>query len=610
MLKTGPDGSLWIADMYRAVIEHPEWIPDDWERRLDLRAGSEQGHIYRVRPVDRKPRTIPRLDRLDDAGLVAALDSPGGWQRDTAERLLLHRGGRGAVGALRSLVASTKRPQARVQAIWTLADLGGLDDASAMAGLNDTDPRVREAVVAAVEPLLRGSPAVAEAVLRLAEDRAARVRFRVALLLGNWDDHRAGEALARLARRDGGDSWMRAAILCSALPHVPALLAELLGREGEGTPPPIVEPVLELAGSLPGGLSEAVVRSIGRPAGRDGRFATWQYAALAGLLAARERSKTPLALDLDRPFAGVWESARRVVADDSADEASRLAAVGLIRHSADRDAADRGRLVGLLGPRTPLAAQQAAVAALGRLREPGVAALLIEGWRGRTPQVRAAILDALLGRASWRASLLSALESKRIAPAEVDPARRQRLLGDRDLALRSRAAEVFARGTIDRRAAIEAYQPALRLPGNPAAGAAVFRKQCASCHRLGQEGVEVGPDLATLNDKSPGSLLSAILDPNRAVEAKYTGFTVATVDGRVLSGIIASESATSVTLRRQEGKDEVLLRSEIEEIAASGQSLMPEGLEKDLTPRDLADLIAYIRAAGPTRPNPPQIRSE
>jgi putative heme-binding domain-containing protein len=96
-------------------------------------------------------------------------------------------------------------------------------------------------------------------------------------------------------------------------------------------------------------------------------------------------------------------------------------------------------------------------------------------------------------------------------------------------------------------------------------------------------------------------LLVAILDPNRALESKFAAFTVATVDGRILSGLIASESATSVTLRRQEGKDEVLLRSEIEEMSASGQSLMPEGLEKDLSPRDLADLIAYIATAGPVR---------
>ena len=158
MLKTGPDGALWIADMYRAVIEHPEWIPDDWEKRLDLRAGSEQGRIYRVYPVDKKPRPIPRLDQLDAAGLVAALDSPSGWQRDTAQRLLLHRGGSGgdrAAASARSRARSGRKT--RVQAIWTLADLGGLDEPSALAGLTDADPRVREASIAAVEPLLRSS---------------------------------------------------------------------------------------------------------------------------------------------------------------------------------------------------------------------------------------------------------------------------------------------------------------------------------------------------------------------------------------------------------------------------------------------------------------------
>ena len=126
-LKTGPDGALWVADMYRAVIEHPEWIPADVQKRIDLRAGSQEGRIYRVFPVDRRPRPIPRLDRLDTAGLVAAIDSPSGWQRDTALRLLLHRNDRSAALPLRRLIRSTRRPQARAQAIAALALLHGLD---------------------------------------------------------------------------------------------------------------------------------------------------------------------------------------------------------------------------------------------------------------------------------------------------------------------------------------------------------------------------------------------------------------------------------------------------------------------------------------------------
>ena len=330
MLKTGPDGALWVADMYRAVIEHPEWIPDEWEKRLNLRAGSEQGRIYRVYPVDKKPRPIPRLDGLDTAGLVAALDSPSGWQRDTAQRLLLHRGGTEAFAPLRALVMGTKRSKTRVQAIWTLADLGGLDEPTALAGLTDREPRVKESVIAAVRPRLRSSPKMAEAVVRLVDDSDRQVRFQVALAMGDWDDHRGGDALARLARRDGKDSWMRAAILSSAVPHVATLLSSLLGADEEGTPPPseMVERLLEVAGALPGGgLNEAVAKTIGKPAGQGGRHAPWQFAALAGLLAARDRSKTPRSLDLDKPFAGLWEAARGLVKDDSASEADRLAAL-------------------------------------------------------------------------------------------------------------------------------------------------------------------------------------------------------------------------------------------------------------------------------------------
>ncbi len=446
MLKTGPDGALWIADMYRAVIEHPEWIPDDWEKRLDLRAGSEQGRIYRVFPVDQRPRPIPRLDRLDEAGLVAALDSPSGWQRDAAHRLLLHRGGTAAIPALRELAMHTRRPQTRVQAIWALADLGGLDASSALAGLTDADSRVREAIVEAVEPLLRESSAVADAVLRLADHPEARVRFRLALLLGDWDDHRAGDALAKLARRDGKDSWMRAAILCSALPHVPALLGGLLSGEGAGEPPPeMVEPLLALAGALPGGgLSDAAIRSIGRPAGQGGRYAPWQFSALAGLLSARERARKPLSIDLDQPFASLWESARRLVPDDTAVEAERVAAVSLLRHSAAKDASDRDRIAGLLRPRVSAAIQQAAVTNLGYVNDPRVADLLLAGWKGHSPQIRGTVLDALLSRREWTGTLLSALEAGRISPAEIDPARRERLIRRRDPALRAKAEALFA----------------------------------------------------------------------------------------------------------------------------------------------------------------------
>jgi putative heme-binding domain-containing protein len=118
-------------------------------------------------------------------------------------------------------------------------------------------------------------------------------------------------------------------------------------------------------------------------------------------------------------------------------------------------------------------------------------------------------------------------------------------------------------------------------------------------------GVETGPSLASLTEKSPEALLIAILDPNRAFESRYTNFTIATKDGRLMTGLITSETANSVTLRHQEGKEDVVLRTDIEEMAASGQSFMPEGLEKGMSVRDMANLLAFlVNVERPPKPFP------
>src|SRR5207249_875893 len=117
MCRTGPDGALWISDMYRFVIEHPKWVPEAAQKKLNLRAGDDKGRIYRVYPEGKQPRPITRLDKLDTAGLVAALDSPNGPQRDLAQQMLLWRDDKTAVERLKKLVATCSRPQARLQAL-------------------------------------------------------------------------------------------------------------------------------------------------------------------------------------------------------------------------------------------------------------------------------------------------------------------------------------------------------------------------------------------------------------------------------------------------------------------------------------------------------------
>ncbi len=210
-LKTGPDGALWVADMYRAVIEHPEWIPADVQKKLDLRAGSEEGRIYRVYPgrpeaaadpparsarhrgPGRRPRQPQRLAARHGPAAAHAQERPLG-HRAAAQTGSARRDGR-KLGFRRSGRSSL---------------LNGLDEATAVSALADPHPQVRRNAVKASEGMLKDSPRLADAVLALADDPDPRVRLQLALALGNWNDPRAGKALAQMVRRDPDDPWIRA----------------------------------------------------------------------------------------------------------------------------------------------------------------------------------------------------------------------------------------------------------------------------------------------------------------------------------------------------------------------------------------------------------------
>src|SRR5207247_5516406 len=189
------------------VIEHPEWIPLDWQKRLDLRAGHDKGRIYRVYPVGAKPRAIPRLDKLDTAGLVAALDSPSGWQRDLAQQMLLWRNDKAAIPSLARMALDTSfRPLARIHALCTLDGLSALKELNVLHyPLMDKHPGVVRHAIRLCEPHLNSSPGLGSCMTTLSTHPDPQVRLQLAYTLGTWNDPESGKILGQLAARDGGD---------------------------------------------------------------------------------------------------------------------------------------------------------------------------------------------------------------------------------------------------------------------------------------------------------------------------------------------------------------------------------------------------------------------
>src|SRR5262249_13644628 len=157
-------------DMYRAVIEHPQWIPLDIQKKIDLRAGHDRGRIYRIVPKSGLTFVKPQLGKASAAELVGQLENTNAWWRMTAQRLLIERQDRTACEPLRKLAHESSMPLARLHALWTLDGLGALDEALIVRALQDREPRLREHGLRLAEARLPGSHELRDAVLRLADD--------------------------------------------------------------------------------------------------------------------------------------------------------------------------------------------------------------------------------------------------------------------------------------------------------------------------------------------------------------------------------------------------------------------------------------------------------
>jgi len=188
-----------------------------------------------------------------------------------------------------------------------------------------------------------------------------------------------------------------------------------------------------------------------------------------------------------------------------------------------------------------------------------------------------------------------------VAASEIGVTCRSRLILHGSAEIRRRAARLLdTPSDAERLEVIEQYRTKLTWPADAARGRAVFLAQCAQCHRLENEGTDVGPDLLALTDRSPEALLVSILDPNRIVEPRYVEYSAVTTSGHVLSGIIAAETGNAVTLIDAQAARHTLLRSDLDELVSTGRSLMPTGTEALLDqPQELLDLIAYLRSLEP-----------
>ena len=599
-----PNGTLLILDMYRETIEHPFSIPEPIKKHLDLTSGKDRGRLYELTPESGVTQRHPKLQTANTEALVKELANPAAWYRETAQRLLVERSDvLTATPLLRDLATNPPSPRARFHALSLLAIFDTIDDADLLRGLNDSEPNIRELAIKLAEPRLKPESDLTRRCLEAAGDPDPMVRFQLALSLGECEAEGATSALAKIALSALDDPWTQAAVLCSSRERAADLLAILIrdkgfqssassdrwindlaiviGAEGKSSP---IETRLAKFQELPTGLRNKLFVGVGRGLERAGL--SRHYLNEPG----NPRFQSILA-----------DAAKAAEEPGESSLGERLDAIRLLGFG-PVDIALKA-LPDRLDAKEPVALQLAAVETISKFDGVEVARSLIDHFRGLSPSVRREAIEALFAKPERVAAVLDAIESKAISANEIEPARRKLLMASKNAAIRDRAIKLLGTDTRqDRAQLIGTYQKSLSQTGDREAGHAVYKKLCATCHRAGDEGVEVGPNLATVTGRTPEDLVTHILDPNREVAPGAMVYNLETAEGTVLTGIIAEESPAALTLKRGEGVLEVVPRARVASVVSTGLSLMPEGLERDLSVQGMADLIAWIRGLAAKTP--------
>lgn len=620
-MSVGPSGAMYVLDMHRKVIEHPEWIPDEIEENLDIKAGMDEGRIYRISlSKERK-----KFDFKTQKGLLEGIQDLNQWVRNTAHRLLMENNMDANTQAeLRKLLQSDNE-LARLHALWILAnkDLATIDDVS--LALKDKQPAIRENALRIAESYLSKQDLVLNEVINILKDPDARVRMQAALSLSTISElapiyqKRQTEILKTLAvsAQLQNDDWNIAALTLAAQNRTAELFAMLISQKG--TDPKLLaslalhangnDPQLELIlkslaeSQLSDNSKQLIVRQLHKnPENMDAKkieplIKNLESDAELGLLYELAALRNKIKLAPSAAFVKYSSKASKSVLDATLSDSVRIQYLAILDFLPY--AQKSNILFECLKNKQSLKLQEGALRQLANYQEPEIGNKVVAMWNDLSPQTRNLASDLLLYIESNHDALLSGLENGSINIGEMnfDLERRRTLLWWTDNETTKRRAKMLFSdsGVSNRKDALAKMQKSLTLEGNVTNGRTIFSNTCATCHIYGSIGNEVGPVLTEINRKSKATLLHEILDPNAATDPKYINHKVETKSGAMHFGIIANENDRSLTIKKIGGEKVTINKSDIKSFRSLGTSLMMEGFENVLSQQDMSDLLEFLQ---------------
>jgi uncharacterized protein len=661
MAEVGPDGHVWVIDWYNYIVQHNP-TPAGFETgrgnayETDLR-DKRHGRIYRVvyQPAAEQPRISLANARPEQ--LVETLRHSNLLWRKHAQRLLVERGSLDIVPQLIQLLSEYRLDAigldvGAIHALWTLHGLDVITSkhpdvvASVVKALKHPSSGVQRNAVLALPRTEELLPILLQSGLV----QHPRGQLRLVTLLALADSPASSEAAQTVVEAMGDtanlrDRWLVDALVAAAAAQDEYFLNALHTIEASQMAEAIKRHPTEL---------QRMVATVAEHVARTGRMSTvhdWSDAL--------SQTPAPIADALILGFQRGWPQGKPVELDGETEAklvqvlerlspesrgqlvnlAARWESPVLARYAAetaalllakarDEDESDNKRLLAARQYIALLASKATAVADVLELVTPRVSPDLATGllvairasdapdsgkeiltqYASWTPSAQRTALSTLLSRAEWSVLLLEAIAEGTVSSSDLTLDQKQGLSSHPDLQLAERARRVLARDgglpSPDRQNVLLELLPLTEQAGDAQRGKLVFKEQCGKCHVHSGEGTRIGPDLTGMAVHSKAELLTHIIDPSRSVEGNYRSYTVVTVDGRVLQGLLASESKTALELYDTEGKQQLILREDVEHIIASPKSLMPDGFEKQVSTVAIVDLLEFLTERGKFLPLP------
>jgi putative membrane-bound dehydrogenase-like protein len=656
MSEVGPDGNVWVIDWYNYIVQHNPTPPGFKTGKgaayeTDLR-DKTHGRIYRIVYEGNGPgkdkKTPFSLAKATPEKLVATLQHDNLFWRKHAQRLLVERRKKGVLPALFALARDTKVDEIGlnvgvIHALWTMHGLGALDGSNAeatkvaYAALKHKSAGVRRNALQVLPRTAKSVTALLES--GVLEDPDGNVRLAALLALADLPPSpKAGKAIAQVMGQAANfmDAWIPDAATCAAannsLPFLKEMaevryppekaqkvLAIVAEHYARGGPVDTVGGLISQLVDVQPSVAEVIVRGLAKG---------WPRDKAPELSAGVEKDLVQLAMRLYPEkrsllvqLAGTWGS--KSFAKYAAEIASTLLTqvkdkkfrvedrIAAARELVDLQPGDKKLVQTLLELITPQTAPELAsgiLSALERGTTSETGSLLVSRLPELTPAVRAAALRVMLSRAEWTKTLLDSADKGKVSLADLTLDQKQALAEHPNKELRKQAVALLKSGGVlpnpDRQKVVDELLPITKLKGDAAAGKLVFKNACAKCHVHGGEGQQIGPDLTGMAVHTKEHLLIDIIDPSRSVEGNFRVYLVVTKNGQVLNGLLASESKTAIELFDAEGQKKTILRADLDTLVASPKSLMPDGFEKQLSKKELTDLLEFLTQRGKYLPLP------